>query len=193
MQKNRYENVPVPVVERVKLLYAVGYRKTEICNIINQELGDIMVYTFDIRKLEILVSSNLKEFEEYKKDMAKKCREDIQLQLANLFEKASRSENKIIDTYSDKIREALDELKLIDLSERDEKGRVVNAAQALVLMEVVERLQKLSAKLAGTDAMREVEIFRQRSEIEKQAKAINVSGSLIPMPQSQNKTNFLEV
>lgn len=160
--------VCVPAYERIKQLYAFGHTNAKILDIVNSEFSDIDYNSFSLQSLKKLINNNLQEFEQARMELGMQCREEIQRSIAQLFLATGDVECVMVDVFVKKMRAALDELMDLDMQEKDDDGNFKNTSRTFVLIEIVERLQKSVAKVVGTDALREVEAFRQKAMIKAQ-------------------------
>jgi hypothetical protein len=86
----------------------------------------------------------------------------------------------MVSVYVNKLRQALNQLADLDLDERDDEGNYKNTSRIFVLIEMAEKFQGKIAKIVGTDALREIEVFKQKAEAK--AKADADKGGLLPSP-----------
>ena len=90
-----------------------------------------------------------------------------------------------MDAYVRQTNRALDEMNALDLGERDpDTNAYVNTSRIFMLIELVNKLQEKIAKIVGTDALREVEVFRQKMEAKMRSE--ENANNLLP---GNSKTN----
>ena len=168
----------VPAMERMKQLYAFGHTYFQICEILKTEFEDIDFNPITPRSIKKIVEQYKAEFENARLQMGLDCREAIQRQITNLFNIAQEKECKLVEVYTKKLDSALSQLADLDLDEKDEDGNYKNTSRVFVLLEMIEKLQSKVSKIVGTDALREIEVYRQK--IEAKAAAEDKSNSLLP-------------
>ena len=185
--------VCVPAYERMKHLYALGYTNAQITEVLKHEFQDIDINPISVGSISVLIKKNAREFELARMELGLKCRDEIQRQTAILFRATEDVELEMVSIYVKKLRQALNEMGDLDLSEMDEDGNYKNTSRMFVLIEMSEKLQSKIAKIVGTDALREIEVFRQKAEAKRQAEAS--AGGLIPAHgktiDATPMTNFL--
>lgn len=169
----------VPAYERAKHLYTLGKTFPQIADVLNQEMGDIDLTHHTTESVSRMIRDNQQEFDEYKYELGAMCREEIQMQTKRLFNVVQNKEFDMVDVFSEKMGEALEELRDLDLDEQDELGNYKNTSRVFVLTEMIIKLQSSVSKIVGTDALREVEIFRQKANAKQEAEA-NSKANLLP-------------
>ena len=177
MSINEYMNtdgmgsrVMVPAYERMKQLYALGYTNAQIAETLHQEFQDIDYNPITPTMVKKLVQSNIESFEQARMELGEKCRDEIQRQVAYLFRATEDVELTLVSVYVGQLKSVLEEMRGLDLQEIDEEtGNYKNTSRMFVLIEFVEKLQSKIAKIVGTDALREVEVFRQKAEAKRAA------------------------
>jgi len=157
--------VCVPAYERIKQLYAFGYSNAQISEALQSEFHDIEYNSMTPKHIHTIVNDNLDEFNKARMDLGIKCREEIQHQIQMLFRATENVECHMVSIFVRKMRQALNQLETLDLEQKDDMGNYVNTSRVFVLIEMVEKFQKSIAKIVGTDALREVEIFRQKANL----------------------------
>lgn len=185
--------VSVPAMERMKQLYAFGYSNSEMSEILNQEFSDIEFDTFSPNRIKDTISVNIEEFNRDKMKLTLKCQEDIQLQIQAMFSVVGTKEILMVEVYAEKLQNALTSLRDLDLDEIDEDtGNYKNTARIFVLIEMAEKLQSKIAKIVGTDALRDIEIYKAKMAIKSEAD--NKQGGLIPAfgREVNSGTRFLD-
>lgn len=185
----------VPAYERIKQLYALGYSDTQISNAARGEFDDIDPNELTPSVITSIRSSNSEDFDKSRMNLGLACRDKIQEHQKFLFVASQGAELRLVKVYVHKINSALAELDELDLQELTEEGGFKNTSRFFVLLEIVTKLQTTIAKLVGTDAMRDIEIYRQKMEAKLQAE--KGSGVLIPVHGKESgKTdqgvNFIE-
>lgn len=184
-----------PAYERLKHLHALGHSYAEMCECLNQEFADVAYTPITLRMVRMLYEENREDFEKTRMELGLKCREEIQNQVAILFNRTENVECEMVDVYVLKMKSALAQLRDLDLDERDDSGNYKNTSRIFVLIEMVDKLQSKVSKIVGTDALREIEIFRQKAAA--RAEAENNKANLLPPPargrtlDSQPDTNFI--
>jgi len=173
------KRVCVPSFERMKQLYSYGYTNTEIAEIMNQEFSDIEFSSYTTKRIKDVVQANLEEFIEFKIRLTGQCIDQIQNQVKLMFEATKDVELVMVRVYVKKLQDAMESLDSLDLDEIDpETGSYRNTSRIFVLIEMAEKLQSKIAKIVGTDALREIEIYKARAAIK--ADADSKLGNLVP-------------
>jgi|SRR6478735_2612480 len=173
------KRVCVPSFERMKQLYSYGYTNTEIAEIMNQEFSDIEFSSYTTKRIKDIVQANLEEFIEFKIRLTGQCIDQIQNQVKLMFEATKDVELVMVRVYVKKLQDAMESLDSLDLDEIDpETGSYRNTSRIFVLIEMAEKLQSKIAKIVGTDALREIEIYKARAAIK--ADADSKLGNLVP-------------
>jgi len=185
--------VCVPAYERMKELFALGYTNVQIVEALSHEFHDIDLNPLSQGSVRTIIELNQREFQIARMELGLKCREEIQRQTAILFRATEDVELEMVSVYVRKLREALKSMGDLDLSEIDEDGNYKNTSRMFVLIEMSEKLQSKIAKIVGTDALREIEVFRQKAEAKSKVEAS--SGGLLPAQgrtlDAQPITNFI--
>jgi hypothetical protein len=178
----------IPAYERIKQLYAFGYTNSQIAESLQSEFHDIEYNPMTVNNIKNIISENMSEFEAAKYELGIKCREEILQQTAMLFRATENVECEMVAIFVRKMRQALNQLKDLDLDETDDMGNYKNTARTFVLIEMVEKFQKSIAKIVGTDALREIEIFRKKADTK-----FNKENNLIPaFNRKDNQTLDIE-
>jgi hypothetical protein len=184
--------VCVPAYERIKQLYAFGYTNSQILETIESEFSDIDYNSYSMESLKSLIKENKKEFDAARMEMGLQCREEIQRQIALLFNKTEKTECLMVEIYVNKMHKALEELRDLELDELDDDGNFKNTSRVFVLIELVDKFQSKISKVVGTDALREIEIYRMKMEAKVNAE--QNKGSLLPPTAGKTvdvTTNFI--
>jgi len=176
---NALTRVCVPSRERLKQLYAYGYSNAEMAEIMNQEFSDIEFDTYNAKRIKEVIQFNMEEFIEFRAQMQGKCVDQIQKQVKLMFEATKDVELVMVRVYVKKLQDAMESLDALALDEIDEEtGAYKNTSRIFVLIEMAEKLQSKIAKIVGTDALREIEIFKAKTALK--AEAENKLGHLMP-------------
>lgn len=174
-EKHRFS---APIMERIGFLYANGNSNDEIWMIVSQEFNDVVGFPITFEMVRTVVSKNQEYFKRKRKEMGEIFQKDIECHAVGLLEKTKKKEEKMVTVFADKMDEALDQLGSLDLSEQDDKGNYKNTSRAFTLVEFVDKLQTKISKITGSDAMREVAVFRAKLE----AKNESDSGGSMGLP-----------
>ena len=177
--------VCVPAYERIKQLYAFGHTNVQIMSIIEEEFSDIDYNQLSLDGIRKLIENNKAEFDEARFDWGMQCRQEIQRQIAILFNKTQDKECLMVEVYVEKMHKALEELRDLDISEIDDDGNFKNTSRVFVLIELVDKFQSKISKIVGTDALREIEAYRMKMEAKVNAE--QNKGSLLP-PMAKGST-----
>jgi hypothetical protein len=162
--------VSVPAFERMKQLYALGYTNAQIAETMHQEFQDIDYNPITTTMVKKLIAANGPAMDQARMELGEKCRDEIQRQTAALFRATEDVELTLVSVYVGQLKSVLEEMRELDLQEIDpETGNYKNTSRMFVLIEFVEKLQSKIAKIVGTDALREVEVFRQKAEAKRAA------------------------
>lgn len=168
----------VPAFVRLTQLYAFGHTNAQIAEILASEFEDIDMNALSAASVKVVIDDNRPELEKARLHLANECQDELRRQVAYLFNTVQQKENKLVDVYVGKLDAVLDELRDIDFSEQDDMGNYVNTSRIFVLLEMSQKIQAQISKLVGTDALREIEAYRQKMEIKSHAD--NKKGLLIP-------------
>jgi len=163
----------------MKQLYSYGYNNTEIAEILNQEFSDIEYDSYTTKRIKETIQGNLEDFIEFKARLTGQCIEQVQTQVKLMFEATKDVELVMVRVYVKQLQDAMESLDALDLDEIDpETGAYLNTSRIFVLIEMAEKLQSKIAKIVGTDALREIEIYKARAAIK--ADADSKLGGLVP-------------
>jgi len=186
--------VCTPAYERMKHLYALGHTAAQISEILHQEFMDIDYNPCTPAMVRKVIEQNMNQFEQSRMELGILCRKEIEKQTQLLFNKVQSEELDHVDVFVIKWKEARDELRTLDLSEIDEDGNFKNTSRIFVLIELCDKLQSRVSKIVGTDALREIEIFRQKAAAKAEAEQ-NKGNLLPPLAKGQTidtpTTNFI--
>lgn len=180
-------NCSVPAFERIMQLNALGHSFDQIAEVINQEIADIDYNTYSAGTISKILRENAETFETFKMDMGLKCRAQVQDQVEKLFSMVKDEEESMVEVFAGKMKEALTSLRELDLNELDEDGNFKNTSRIFVLTEMVIKLQSSVSKIVGTDALREIEVFRAKARA-KQEEENSRSNGLLPAQKSSGST-----
>jgi hypothetical protein len=189
-QKRQIRRICIPARERIKYLACFGYTHGQITDIINTEYADLQPSPISGRTIKGMLVTMTDEIEEQRKELALHCREELKIHLEALFRKTQQAEHVLVDVYERKMREATTSLDALDLEEKDDDDNYVNTGRVFVLLELIDKFHIKMAKLVGTEAMRDIEVFRQKADI--QAAAKDKGDGLLPaIDVGSGNTNFL--
>jgi len=165
----------VPVQERMMYLWAVGYPFSDIAAILNDEFKDCVMTSVTPHQVRKAYENNMEEFEKTKSELTIRCREELQAQVENMFHRTSAVELKTVDVFVKKLNSILTQLEDMDVSDLGEKEV---RTKFFSLLEAAERIQSRIAKIAGTDAFRDIEVYRQKMQLALEAKSNDKPGAL---------------
>lgn len=171
------KRVLVPAYERIKQLWSYGHTSAQILEVINGEFSDVDFNPLTFNDVESLIRDNMDEFKKARMDIGKRCGRELQEQAATLYQLTVKSESALVRIYATKIEEATHALADLDLTERDADNNFCNIKQVFIFVELINKLQNQMAKIAGTDALREIEILKQKLNIQAHFKS---GGGLLP-------------
>jgi len=180
----------IPLAERVIFLYNNGFDESEIAVSVCEEFSDI--YPVEINENDIyrILKKNKVKLMAARESMSLYCRNEIMKQTASMYNKVATVENELVNTFADKLRQVLAELAEINHEELDEEGNFKNTSRVFVLIELAEKLHNKSAKVIGTETMREIEAFKMKAQIKSETD--NSSNTLVPAhARDVTKTKFL--
>jgi len=191
---NTLTRVCVPSRERLKQLYAYGYSNAEMAEIMNQEFSDIEFDTYNAKRIKEVIQFNMEEFIEFRAKLQGQCIDQIQKQVKLMFEATKDVELVMVRVYVKKLQDAMESLDALELDEIDlDTGAYKNTARIFVLIEMAEKLQSKIAKIVGTDALREIEIYKAKVALKSEAE--NKLGHLMPTfgreVEAQQATRFI--
>lgn len=176
----------IPTLARLRQLYCFGHSVTQIVGILQQEFSDVDVNPITPTSIKKYIDENRNEFEAERLELANECRDHVRRQIAHLFSKVEAKECRMVDIYVQKMDQALDQLLNLDFDAKDANGNYINTSRHFVLFEIIEKLQSKISKIVGTDALREIEIYKQRMEAKANAEK-DGSGHLPPMRDVNGK------
>jgi hypothetical protein len=176
----------IPVQERVKYLYAVGYNENDIAMMINEEFKDITITEIGAGAIKTMIRDNKTEFDEAKLTFTENCRAELKQQVSQMFHKTSAVELRTVDVFVKKLDAVLDQLEDLDISDPENKGRFFS------LLEAAERLQSRMATIAGTNAFRDIEIYRQKLQIKIEAAAQEKPPGHLPAMRDATPTVWID-
>lgn len=165
----------VPVQERMMYLWAVGYPFSDIAAMLNDEFRDIVMTSVTPNQVRKAYENNMEAFEKARNEITMQCREELQVQVAHMFHRTSAVEIKTVDVFVKKLNSILTQLEDLDTSDIGEKEV---RAKFFSLLEAAERIQSRIAKIAGTDAFRDIEVYRQKMQLALEAKGNEKQGAL---------------
>jgi len=176
----------VPAYERMMQLNALGHSVGQIVEILDQEFKDIDFNPYTVESVQKIMTENRAQFDEVKRNLGLKCREEIQEQTARLFAIVKDEEVLMVEVFANKMRQALTSLQDLDLNEKDDDGNYKNTSRVFVLTEMIIKLQSSIAKIVGTDALREVEVFRAKARAKREEEGD--STGLLPAHKAKGET-----
>lgn len=191
-QPNR---MSIPAFERLKQLYAFGHSITHMVEILSKEFGDIDYNPLTVDILKIIIHKNKEELERDRLTLTQDCRDHVRRQIARLFDLVQQSECRMVEVYVKKFDTLINQLSALDMDERDEgTGAWKNTSRCFVLLELIDKIQGKIAKVVGTDALREIEIYKQKMAAKAEAEDNVGAGALPPMRDANGatkKTNWM--
>lgn len=170
----------VPMTERIKQLYVFGRSPSQILDIVKAEFEDIEINPITSNFIKDTIMVNRESFERGRLEYAELCRNELKEQVAFLFKKTQQVENRMVEVFSNKLNEALTIFAGLDLEEKDDDGNYKQTSRFFLMMEACDKLQTKIAKVAGTEILRELEAFRQKSEIQAALVAAKANGGMMP-------------
>lgn len=177
----------IPFCERAKSLYAFGYANKDIAIVLKNEFDDLEFRTIDHNIIRQLIGQNVKEFNAAKEGFELAVKAEAEAWMKHIFMMAQSSEQRIAQTYAEKIVQLCERLAGIDLSDVD----AYSPSEIDLILSHIEKLQGLLGKIAGTEATRDVAVFKSKTEI-KAAFLPNTPNNLIPMGNTkQTATKFI--
>lgn len=172
------DRISVPAYERAKQLYAFGLNVTQITETLKQEFEDIEYNPISQHVVKNMLKEHRSDFELARLELSTYCKEDLQRHTALLFDAVQKDEFNLVAVLSKRLRDVTEQLADLDIDEKDDDGNYKNTSRFFVLFEMADKLQTKMAKITGTDALREVEIFRQKALIK--AESEQAKGALLP-------------
>lgn len=179
----------VPIFERVKHLWIMGHTAASIASMINKEFSDITSRQFGPDDIRLMVDNNKEQLKESRLALSRACRDEMIEQTARMFEIVRREEDLMVKVFAGKLKEALESLMDLDLEERDDDGNYKNTSRIFVLTEMAIKLQSHIAKIVGTDALREIEVFAAKAKAKRESES---ASTLLPKGDAVDvETNWL--
>lgn len=154
-------------MERLISLYAYGNSAVEIFKILSQEFDDVEVNPIRLADVKNVIKMQKAELDLAKQELSTLCRDAMQKQMLSLYERGNAIEAKIFDRYTRKMEEMMDRLDDIDLAEPDPEGS--NLKTYFSLITAIEKTHQMAVKICGVDSIREIELFRMKTDISLEA------------------------
>ena len=135
-----------------------------------------------------LIGKNVKEFNLARDHYTNAVKAEAEAWMLHIFQSAQQSEERVVRSYVDKINQLCDKLDGIDPSDDDYSPQEVD-----LILSHISKLQELVAKIAGTEATRDVSIFKSKTEIK--ANLMPTTGPALPNVTpigSEKKTKFID-
>jgi uncharacterized protein (UPF0305 family) len=169
----------------------MGFTIPETRAIVNRELEDYMV-TGELTSSEMdrFVNKNGDYIAEYKKQYLERCAMMMISAQEQAFNKTHTIETKMVESYSDKMDDWLEQLNNLDITEQDEEGNFKNTARFFVIHEAITKLHKTLEKLSGTGSMRELSVLSQKMQME--IEKARMLGDKAPLTIEAPTTKFTE-
>jgi hypothetical protein len=158
--------VSAPAWARIQQLYAFGKGDVEIHEIISQEFQDFEANPISLISLRKMIAERRPELEAGREALAAACGEEVLQQGKELFAMLHKAENRSVTRLIKKMDNLVDQIELCDLTVLNDKGQPANLGVYAALLKMLGETQLLCAKIAGTDAVREIEIYRQKKQID---------------------------
>jgi hypothetical protein len=183
------KRIPIPTQQRIIQLLALNIHFQEIAKITSSEFKEILGTPISYRDVKRVDDANKPQIEQMILDIKQRCNTDIVEHSAQLFQRVASAEQELVQVFSDKLKEALSSLSSLDLNEQDESGKFINTNRTFQLLELIDKYHSKASKVIGTEALREIEIFRTKAQIKRteEEKSIN----LIPIHNKESTTRFL--
>lgn len=154
-----------PTYERIKQLWILGNSPTAISIIINEELSDLEANTITPGVISQIIGSNLEDFHDTRGKIGLKCQDAIREQVSVMFNIVRQRESRLVTVFADKLEVVLNQLSELDIDEKDDDGSFKNTSRFFVLYEMADKLQSKISRITGSDALREIEVFKQKLEL----------------------------
>jgi len=147
----------IPFFERFKALYSVGYPLGTIAQTLQKEFDHIEVANITEREIQGIYLNHKEEFDAARAKFALNVQAQTMKSLLGNFVKGRDSETRILEAYTKKIDDLVDKLEDADpFDENNEFFKITGA---------IETLHKTIRMIAGTSAVREFELFKQKEEV----------------------------
>lgn len=176
----------IPFYERLKALYSVGYPLGTIAPILQKEFDNIEVKSITEREIQGIYLNNKEDFDLAREKFAATVQAQTMKSLLSNFVKGRDSETVILESFTSKITELAEQLA--DADPLDSEGGFFKIVGA------IEKLHSTIRMIAGTSAVREFELFKQKEEV-KTRNAILVAraendklGNDLGLPQASGST-----
>ncbi len=180
------ERFSIPMFERMKILYALGHTPAIITSTLQNEFQDIEVNPITIQTVQQILESRKAEFVAFKEEVSVEVAKEGLIHLKDVIRRVAESENRFVVAAATKMDNLVDAMLTLDLTIADEEGNLKNLAQYCRLLEATEKTQKIIAKLSGTDALRDLEIYLRKANIDQAAKG---GSSMIPLGAGGERPN----
>ena len=183
-QPNR---MSIPAFERLKQLYAFGHSITQMVEILSNEFGDIDYNPLTVDTLKIIINKNKEELERDRLTLTQDCRDHVRRQIARLFDIVQQSECRMVEVYVRQFDKLINQLADLDMDARDPStGAYLHTSRCFVLLELIDKIQGKISKVVGTDAMREIEIYKQKMAAKIEAEGLDPSAGALPPIREAN-------
>lgn len=159
----------IPVEERIRYYYILGYGTTDIVTLVSGEYQEFESIPIDYKTVSAFIKTNKKALMDARQNSAIQLRKELSIQLKENFTIAQFTEVNIVETYCKKIKELIEELEVLDISEKNEDGYFRNMGQYATLVMAINKTHEMIEKLSGTAASREVMIYMKKAYVKEQA------------------------
>lgn len=180
----------MPVIERVIELSILGHNQDDIWATICSEFEDILFNPISKLVVKNIISDNMEVIKKRRERMGELYQQDTEKEMLELVRVARPAEVLLVHTYANKISEAAQEMNSLDLSAKDDDGNFVNTGRIMNLIAMTDKMHGILAKITCLDAIRDFELFKQKTTFAAQAKL--GSGGLIPDSNGMAQTKPTE-
>lgn len=161
-------NFSIPVEERIRYYFILGFRATEIYQFLRNEFRELELTEYSRYNLKQYIDRHQQELSAAQHEFRMELRQVINDRLRSNFSDAHLMELDAVRVYIKKAKDIVGAIEDLDILKRDEEGNFVNRGQFITLMMIFKEQQAMVGKLAQTDAAREYALYVRKMAIKAQ-------------------------
>jgi hypothetical protein len=158
----------IPVEERIRFYYILGFRATEIAQFLRNEFRELELVEYSRYSVDQHIRRNRAELDAAQHEFRMDLRTTINNRLRENFNDAHLMELDAVQVYIRKARDVVQAMDDLDILKKDDEGNFVNRGQFITLMMIFKEQQAMVGKLAQTDAAREYSLYVRKMSIKAQ-------------------------
>lgn len=166
--KHTHVGFSIPVEERIRFYYVLGFRALEIAQFMRNEFRELELAEYSRYNVYRYIQKHQAELDEAQHEFRMEIRARINERLRENFNDANLMELDAVQVYIKKGRDIISAMDDLDILKRDEDGNFVNRGQFITLMMIFKEQQAMVGKLAQTDAAREYALFVRKMAVKAQ-------------------------